>query len=625
MMDTANRNLFSAGSIALLAFLFVALVILSGSLLKGLRLDLTSNKQYTLSPGTVNILGSLEEPVNLYLFFSEEASRDLPQIRSYAKWVGELLDEMADRSSGGLTIHRIDPRPFSGEEDQANQFGLQAVPVGATGQTLYFGLAGTNTLDGYQAIPFLQPSKEAFLEYDLAKMIATLSHPGKKKLGLLSSLGMQASFDPATQQMRPAWTIHEQLEQFFDIVSIDATGESLPQDIDLLFLVHPKALSESMRYQVDQFVLGGGRLVAFLDPYAEADLGDNPSDPMARFTAGSSSTLPGLLDAWGVRFDGARMIGDLAYAMQVGMGGGAAPVRHLAIMSVSGEGLNAQEIVSADLEAVNFSSSGWFEPVEDATTSFDWLVQTSQSAAPLDATRMRFLSNPADLMSGFEPSGNAYTLAVRISGPARSAFEEAPAEASMDEHLAESGAEGIQVLLFADTDMLTDRFWVQRQNFLGQQLVNSFADNGNLVINAVDHMLGSSDLISIRTRATTSRPFERVEELRLAAETRYRDTEEQLQLELQETERKLTEMQSARSDVNLAVLSSEQSDEIQRFLDQRARIRADLRQVQHDLGSDIEALGTRLKLFNIVLVPALVVLFALFHGHIRRQRRESAK
>lgn len=623
-MDQAKRKFYSAGSMILLAFLFVALVILSSALLKGVRADLTSNKQYTLSPGTLSILGNMDEPVILYLFFSEESSRDLPQIRRYAKWVGEMLDEMADRSNGGLRINRIDPRPFSEDEDRASRFGLQAVPIGATGESLYFGLAGTNTLEGFQAVPFLQPSKEQFLEYDLAKMIFSLSHPGRKKLGLLSSLDMQASFDPATQSMRSAWTIYDQLEQFFEVETVDSAADTLPEDIDLLFLVHPKALSQSMRYQVDQFVLRGGRLVAFLDPFAEADLGDNPADPMARFNAGSSSTLGDLLGAWGVRYDPARMVGDLAYALQVGMGGGAAPVRHLGIIAVTGDGLNGEDIVSADLEAVNFSSSGWFEPVEDAGTVFTWLAQSSPTAAPLDAGRMRFLANPADLMSGFEPTGEHYALAARITGQAASAFETPPEGFESGEHLAEAGEQGISVLLYADSDILSDRFWVQKQNFLGQELVSSFADNGNLVINSVDHMLGSADLISIRTRATTAKPFDRVESLRLEAEGRYRATEERLQQELQETERKLAEMQSARNDGNLAVLNEEQSDEIQRFVDQRAQIRSDLRAVQHDLDREIDALGTRLKLINIMAVPFLVIAFALFYGQLRRHRREKA-
>ena len=178
------------------------------------------------------------------------------------------------------------------------------------------------------------------------------------------------------------------------------------------------------------------------------------------------------------------------------------------------------------------------------------------------------------------------------------------------------------MLLFADTDLLSDRMWLQKQDFLGQSIINAFADNGALAINAVDNMLGNRDLISIRTRASSGRPFERVDEIRVAAERAYRATEEGLQMELEETERKLADLQAAKGEGELTVISEEQQAEIQRFLDRKLEIRRDLRQVQHDLQRDIDALGTRLKLFNIALMPALVMLVALAYA-VRRRRRQS--
>jgi ABC-type uncharacterized transport system involved in gliding motility auxiliary subunit len=622
-MEQSKRTLYSTGSIALLALLFVGLVIISDTLLRGLRIDLTENRQYTLSPGTRNILAGMQEPVNLYLFFSEEASRDLPQIRSYARWVGEMLDEMAERSGGRLTIHRVDPVPFSPEEDQAARFGLQAVPM-PNGDTLYFGLAGSNSLDDVQTMPFMHLDKEQFLEYDLAKMVSSLTYPVHKKVGLLSSLDMQPGFDPATQNIREGWVIYDQLDQLFDVEIVAPAADELPDDLDLLLLVHPKELSERMQYQIDQFVLGGGRLVAFLDPFAEADLWTNPADPMARMNVGSSSTLGPMLEAWGVKYDPTRVIGDLLYALQVSMGSGRAPVRHVGILSVTRDGLDDEDIVSADLEAVNFSSAGWFEPVEGATTAFRSLVETSQNAAPIDSARLRFLTDPSDLVSGFQPTGDRYTLLARVSGPAPSAFETVPEGEDATAHAMQAGADGIHVLLFADSDVLSDRFWVQKRNFLGQTLVSSFADNGTLVVNSIDHMLGSSDLISVRTRTTSARPFDRVEALRLEAENQFRAREEQLQRELEETERKLSEMQSAREDGDLTVLSPEQQEAIQRFVDQRVQIRRDLREVRHNLDREIDALGTRLKAINIALVPALVIAAALLLGNARRRRREAS-
>jgi ABC-type uncharacterized transport system involved in gliding motility auxiliary subunit len=607
-----KKSFYSFGSLVLLLVLFVAASMLTSNLLRGLRIDLTENSLFTLSEGTRNVLAGIGEPVTLYFYFSQASSRDLPQVRSYARRVDELLQEFESKAAGKITVRRVDPEPFSEEEDEAAALGLQAAPVGGAGETLYLGVAGSNTLDEVQVMPFLQPSKEKFLEYDLAKMVATLGNPDKRRLGLLTSLPMQAGFDPATQSMRQPWVFHEQLQQMFEIEQIDTASTELPEGLDVLLLVHPRDLDTAMLHAVEQFVLGGGRLIAYLDPFAESDRGD-PGDPMAAMQAGSSSSLGSMLEAWGVRFDPVRALGDL----QFGIGSG--QNRHIGILSVPAEGMNQGDIVSADLEVVNFSSTGWFEPAEGASTTFDALVQSSENAAPMDTSRLRFLSNPADLLTGFNPTGDRYALAARVSGAAAASVE-APAEYA-GEHLAESGEEGINVLLFADSDLLTDRLWVQRQPFFGQDIVTSFADNGSLAVNAVDNMMGNRDLISIRTRANSARPFGRVDELRVAAERAYRATEEDLQLELEEAERRLNELQAAKGEGELTVMSDEQQAEIQRFMDRRLEIRKELRQVQHDLQRDIKSLGTRLKILNIALVPALVLVVALLYD-VRRRRRQ---
>ena len=608
----SNSKSWSYGSLLLLVLIFGALVMLSSNLLTGMRLDLTENRLYTLSEGTANILDELDEPVNLYLFFSEESSRDLPQIRTYAKRVRELLEEFANHAGGQLNLEFVDPQPFSEQEDQAASFGLQAVPVGAGGETLYFGVAGTNAFDDVQAIPFLQQNKEQFLEYDLAKMVQTLGVPKKRSVGLITTLSMTPGFDAATQSMREAWVIYDQLQQLFDVQTIDPAGGELPGDIEALIMVHPRELSSSLQYQIDQFVLGGGRAIVFLDPFAEVDRGD-PNDPMAGMSAGSASSLELLTRAWGVDFDPGRVIGDLQYGI------GAGNARHIGIVSVPSSGMDQSDIVSADLEVVNMTSTGWLSPVEGASTTFNPIIQSSDNSAPFDASRFRFLTDPSSLLEDFSATGERYALGARISGPVSSAFDSPPEGFEEDGHLTESGENGINILMFGDVDMLTDRLWVQKQPFLGQTILTQFADNGSLAVNAVDNMLGNQDLISIRTRASSNRPFERVEALQANAEMQYRETEQGLQEELTETERRLTELQAARAGDDLLVLSTEQQEEIDRFVDRKLEIRQELRQVQHDLRSDIEKLGTRLKLVNIALIPALVMIVALVFAYRRKR------
>ena len=621
-MNNRNHSFYSGGILFLLAVLFITLTILSSVFLKGMRFDLTENQLYTLSDGTRSILENMDEPVDLQLYFSEDVSRELPQFRSYARWAGEMLEEFVEASGGKLSLRRVNPAPFSPAEDQAAQYGLQAVPVGTAGDSLYFGLVGTNSLDGLQMMPFLQPEKEKFLEYDLAKIISSLSHPTRKSVGIISGLDIQAGYDPATQSAREAWVIYQQFSQIFELQDIAIDADSMPNDLELLILVHPKDLGEMMLYQIDQFVLSGGRVLAFMDPLAELDLGGDPNDPMARMNAGGSSDLGPLLQAWGVSFDSNRVIADRANALQVNAAQGQPPVRHLGILSIKTDGLNSADVVSADLQSVNFSSAGWLAPLQDANSVFEALVESSEDSAPIDASRIRFLSNPQDLSKGFQATGDRYALAARITGPSRTAFEQVPEGTPIVAHLTESSAAGINVVLFADTDVLTDRLWVQKQSFLGQTIMNSFADNGTLVANIADQLVGSSDLIGIRARASTTQPFDRVVDLRLAAEAEFRDTEERLQAELTETERKLSEMQLARQDGELTVLTDEQQTEVQRFVDRKLQIRGELRQVQHDLSRDIEALGMRLKFINIVLVPMLIIIAALAFGRVRRRRQE---
>jgi ABC-type uncharacterized transport system involved in gliding motility auxiliary subunit len=423
---------------------------------------------------------------------------------------------------------------------------------------------------------------------------------------------MKQGFDPARQSPQPAWVLHEQLSQLFQIQEIDPDAGSLPPEIDVLMLVHPKSLDESMLYQVEQFVLGGGHLIAWLDPYAEMDRG-NPADPMAQMQAGSSSSLGSMLDAWGVDYDPTRVIGDLQFGV------GTSRARHIGILSVPAEGFDDEDIITSDLEVVNFSSVGWFSAQEGSATQFEPLVMSSENAAPMDSSRLRFLTAPSDLMTGFNPTGERYALAARVTGQAAASMDQP--EGAEGDHLAESDEAGINVVLFADSDVLSDRMWVQRQPFFGQDITTAFADNGSMAVNAVDNMLGNRDLISIRTRASSGRPFERVDEIRVAAEKSYRATEERLQLELEDTEQTLTELQVAKGEGELTVISPEQQQEIQRFMDRKFEIRRELRQVQHDLQRDINSLGTRLKLINIALVPAIVMIVALVYGSRRRRKQ----
>ncbi len=617
-MNKHNKTLFSWSSLLLLAVLFLALTMLSNALLRGGRLDLTENNLYTLTAGTKNILNNIEEPITLQLYFSSRASAGLPQIRSYQQRVSEMLQEFQSHAGNKLRLEYIDPAPFSEAEDQAAAYSLQAIPVNNGVDTLYFGVVGVNAIDGVQVIPFLQPDKEAYLEYDLAKMIYTLNQPEPLTVGMISALPISGGFDPQRGSMTPGWAIYDQLKQLFDVQAIVNTATELPPGLDLLLLVHPKDLSEDLRYAIDQFALQGGRVLAFVDPNAEQDT-NTESAPMGGPGIPGSSTLPQLFQSWGVAFDAANVVGDALYALQVSLGQGQAPIRHVAILGLTEDAMSDDDIITAELETVNVSTAGHFTRAENATTTMQPLLQSSENSQLINTSRLNMLRNPADLLNGFAASGTVYNLAVRVDGAAATAFPERAVSAG-------GVSQGeINVVLVGDTDLLDDRFWVQRQNFFGQTLLSPFANNGDLVINAVDNLIGNSDLISIRTRATSARPFTRVDRLRRDAEQRLRDTEQRLQQQLQETEQRINELQSARPEDsgNLSVFSVEQQQEIDQFIEQRLEIRRDLRKVRRELDKEIEALGTTLKVINIGLVPLLVVLLLLLLQW--RRRRQGAQ
>ncbi len=621
-MSSATRSVFGRLGLLALAVIFVVAVSLANVILRGARVDLTENSLYTLSPGTARALGSIPEPINLYFFFSDKATTEIPYLRAYAGRVRDMLREFAQHADGKLKVTEVDPVPFSDEEDRATQFGLQGIRIENTADPIFMGVAGANSVGDDEIIPFLDPSKESFLEYDLARLVYSLANPQRPVVGLLSSLPISAGFDPMTQQVRQPWAITAQLRQLFDLRQLDPGVTSIADDVKALMIVHPKEMSEQTLYAIDQFILRGGRAMIFVDPWSEVDArSPDPGDPTGGMGGNRSSNLDRLFAAWGINVTGDAFVGDDRYALQV-MGPDQRPVRDIGLVGIDAEGLDQEDVVSAGLNLVNFGFAGAISAQDKAPATLTALVRSSELAAPVGTAILGFLSDPAQLRENFQPSGERYTLAARVSGKVPSAFPQgAPAgsAAGTRPHLVES-AEGINVVVVADTDVLSDRLWVQTQNFFGQRINNAFANNGDFVVNALDNLIGSSDLIGIRGRAAFSRPFTRVQDLRRVAEDKFRVTEERLKQELQVTEQKLGELQARREDRNAVILTPEQEQELERFRDQRVQIRKELRQVQRNLDQDIENLGNWLKAINIGLVPLVLSAASLGLLLIRRRR-----
>lgn len=620
-MNAMTKRASGGLVLLLLAVLFIGATVITNLVLRGARLDLTANSEYTLSEGSKEILGSIDEPINLYFYFSDEASRDLAPIRTYAQRVRELLEEMSSRTGGKLKLSVIDPQPFSEEEDEATAQGLQSVPVGSTGDKLFFGLAGSNALNGKAAIPFFQPDKEVFLEYEVAKMIQSLLQPDKPVIGLVTGLPIGGGFDQATQKMNDPWAVTQQLDDLFEVRPLGVEFKEIAPEIKLLMVVHPKALGDDTLYAIDQFLMRGGRLLAFVDPNSGSDTtGADPSNPSAAMFADKSSNLEKLFAAWGVEYKPDEVVVDRALGLQVQVSPTEPPVTHPLILGLRAAQMNPQDLVSAKLDLINIDSAGHFRLKDGAAATLEPILQSSGEATTVSVERIRFLPDPRELLKDFAPSGDNYNIAVRVSGKFKSAFED---RASQPGHIAEA-TETVQAILFADTDILTNRLWVQVQNFFGQQLISPFANNGDLIVNTADNLTGSNALISIRGRSSSTRPFTVVEEMRRAADERFRATEQQLQERLTETERKLSELQASKTNENAMIMSPEQQAEVLKFQSEKLTIRKELRDVRRSLDQEIQGLGSRTKFINIALVPLGVIIAALLFWNLRRGRRRAA-
>jgi ABC-type uncharacterized transport system involved in gliding motility auxiliary subunit len=644
-----DRYLTAAGLAVGLVLLF-ALNILSNDILRSARLDLTEGRIFTLSEGTRKILASIEEPISLRFYLSRKLATRVPEIGTYATRVQELLQEYERAAGEKLRLEVIEPEPFSREEDRAVGYGLRGLPVNTSDEVIYFGLAGTNSVDSEEVIPFFSSEREEFLEYDITKLIHNLATPKRPVIGLVSSLsieglGPRAAFRGLTS---PPWVVVEQMRQLFEVRSLNASLSTVPDDVDVLVVVHPKGWNDRALYAIDQFVLRGGRALIFVDANAEADQGVQRGGVMIP-TRSSRSEMDRLLDAWGVELEKNRIIGDLQLAAKVRMDreGRAVTFDYPVWIQLGPQQMNQEDAVTAKLGNLSLGTPGSLVKKPNAGISFVPLIQTTPGAAAFPADKVAITEDPQNLLRIYSPQNRAFTLAARISGKVQSAFPDGPppVEKTADPDSPESASPGdearaaedtatdqphlpaslqpVNLIVVADTDLLQDRFWVSIQEFLGSRVAVPNAANGAFVVNALDNLSGSGDLISVRNRGSSVRPFKRVNELREQAELKFRQKEQELIDRLEATEQKLVELESTRQSDDGMILTEAQQEELLQFRQERLRIRKDLRDVRHRLRQDIESLQNRLKILNIGIVPALIAISGLMVGvfRIRRRRR----
>lgn len=668
-----STKLVSAGGLVLLLVLFFALNLWAGSATKRIRADLTQQSLYTLTDGSKRIARSFEEPVKLTFYYSAKLAQGRPGVQTYATRVRELLEEFASISNGKIKLKIVDPEPSSDAEDAAVQAGLQGVPISAT-DSLYFGLVGTNAVDGKEVIPFFDPGTERFLEYDVSRFLYSLANPKKKTVGLMTGLKMDGGgFDPTTGQMsrQPPWQIMRELRGLFLVKTVSPTSAEIPADVDVLLLVHPKNLSDATLFAIDQYVLKGGKLVALVDPHCESDdSGADPRNPMAAMMAPKASSLKKLFDVWGMEVVDAKIVGDINYATPVNMGGqqGARPepVSYVAWLNMDAKAFSADEPVTGMLSRMVFATAGAIKvssplatdapkaddaksgdekkaeapkPVVTSSVVLTPLVKSSEQAMLIPQASVQMMPDPKALLTSYVPGKESLTIAARVSlasgaklktafpdgkpAPAAEPGQPAPTPpADPKAGLISEYAGPLNVIVIADADFINDRFWTQRDQFFGQ--TSKIADNGDFLINAVDNLSGSTDLIGIRARGTFNRPFDRVIAMQKVAEQSYRSQEKELEDKVQQAQTKITQLQSQKpAGAGAMLLSPEQQAEIDKLRKEMAASNKELRQVRFNLRRDIDSLYDRLKFLNIAFIPALVTLGAVGLGWYRVSRQRS--
>ena len=651
-----KKVLFSSFGLAAIA-LILLLSVLVVSFLPSLRIDLTEDRLYSLSDGTRNILASLNQPVELMFFYSDSATEDVPQLRTYGNRVQELLREIVIASEGNLRLSVIDPEPFSEEEDLATQFGVRAVPVTQGGEGVYFGLVAAQDEEGVpealrvtETMPLIRPDQEEFLEYEFMKIITQVTNPERTIIGLITQLDIDGGFDPMTGQGTQQWMIMDLIRQLYEVRRVDLTSDSIEEDIDILMIVHPEGLSDRFLYAVDQYVLQGGDALVFLDPNADSMVGRSPQGNL--IPAGMSSELPGLLEAWGIEFDNTKVLADNELALRVMMGQGQRPMPHLGMLGVQGNFLAQDDVITNRLETINLSSAGAISQLDNTNTTFEPLIVSSSDSMLMDRSFVESVTDPTLLFDEFESEDRSFVIAARVSGLIETAFpdgqptiaeteeesssdeEEGDEEAlepdaldNVDEVSEEIGVEHISastepsnILVFADSDILSDRLWVQITQFFGQRIPQPFANNGDLIINSMDNLSGGADLSSIRSRGRYSRPFTKVLTLQREADDRLRQEEGELLGRVAETEASLAELSTDEDGNPIGELTTEIQTEIDRFNAELIDTRRRLREVRFQLTEDIEQLGSNLKAANTALVPILLTLFFLGRYYFRSRR-----
>ena len=607
-----------------LIFLFLFFNIIIFKILVNKKIDLTTDKLYTVSENTKSIIKNLSEPINIKLFFSNSLSKELSQIRDYEKRVRELLMSYKKISNKNITIEIIDPRPFTDQEDLANVYGIQGLQLNEEGERFYFGAVFSNSVDDTTVIPFFELDREQFLEYDLTKTIYNLANTTKPNIGLISGLPLvgRVNNSQGNAQYERPFFIYQTLSEFFNVIDLSLEVSEIPENINQLLIVHPKNLSDVTLYAIDQFVMTGKGVTIFTDPFSEFD--NNLSKPESEKDF-SNSNLSRLFKSWGFDMKPGMVIGDIVNGRKVSLGpsNDQKIITYVLWLAIQQNLLSNTDIITSNLDYIFLKSAGSIENLNtNSSLVIEPLISTSKESMLIERYKMQFRADPEQLLEDFESQDKSYIIGARIKGELDSAFtmeDIKKIELDTKQHI--NNIKDANIILFADTDLLSDNTWISEQDMFGRNSITPIADNGRMVVNSIESMSGGRNLIGLRGRGSSNRPFLVIEDLKKKAELSFREKQISLQNELQGTEDKLKEIQS--NQLNSSEnKTSEQNKAIEEFQSKILSIRKQLRDVQRQLNADIERLENNIKVLNIWTMPLIVIILYFFIKVFTEKRRK---
>ena len=632
------------GGLALAAVLLLAVNSLSMAWLRNTKLDLTADRLFTISDGTRKTLRTIDEPIDVRVYYSKKLGDSAPAYGRYYERVRALLEQYRDISGGKIKLSFQDPEPFSDGEDRAVSGGLRGIRLNSEGEQGYFGLVATNSTDNQETVVFFAPDRERFLEYDLTKIVHTLANPKKRAIGLITGLPLDGAMSPMMGmggRPTPPWMIMEQIREFFEVQTLGQDLAEIPVGVEVLMVAAPDRLTPQAAYAVDQFALKGGKVLVFVDPVPEM----SQRGPMGAMGGGDNAELTKLLKAWGVGYDASKVAGDITYARRVQFGGrGGVVTEYVAWLGLDKKSMDDRDVLSSGIEKINLASPGFLTKLDGATTEVKPVLQTSSKAMQIAADKAGQGADPVALLRAYKPEGQPLWIGVRVGGEAKSAFpagappkpEPKPEDAAKKPEAAAAAADAkpapaphtasgrVNLIVVADSDMLADPMWVDSREMLGQQMAIPNAHNGAFVLGAIENLSGSEALIGLRARGVNERPFTLVDELRRDAERKFREKEQTLTEKLKGVQAELAKLEGGGAGGGAAIVSEKERQAVEKFRTELLSVRRELRDVKLALRQDIDRLDGWLKFANIALVPLAIALGGVGFAAWQRRRRAPA-